>query len=173
MTRLSAVGASPLTVGCALVEAGLEVVFPRAILATMVWTWRSRGARFWSRTTRLTTSLPTSPANTALRARVARGGCLVPAIAPQRSRRRSRPGCGADSARRTAPPFASCRPLAVDRARGTAIRVLPTCPSASRSRCPWRTPTTDGIASSSPVCAGRSADATTPRKVPASASISR
>ena len=33
-----------------------------------------------------------------------------------------------------------------------------------RSRCPWRTPTTDGVASSSPACAGRSADATMPRK---------
>ena len=60
------------------------------------------------------------------------------------------PGAALVGAKRSAPPFARLAVLALDRARGTAIRVLPNVPVSVRSRCPWRTPTTDAAASSSP-----------------------
>ena len=78
---------------------------------------------------------------------VARGGYSSLRVGPG-GRGVERPGCGAG--RRAADRSAiraSCRPRRSNRARGTAVRVLPNVPVSVRSPMPSRTPTTDGVAS--------------------------
>ena len=81
------------------------------------------------------------------------------------------PGAALVGAQRTAPPFACLAILAGQlRARHGDPRACQTCPSASArdARGARRQPTAPPRPP--PVCAGRSADATTPRKVPPPAS---